>query len=139
MGALLLSFSSKPNDWEHIPLIEEPFPGGRLKGVANTIDYSSNENEYSPLKNQIEALFFEKVRATRGLSIEEIFEMRNKDPNRLKGLIRDKEISDWIFNVKQKEEKKGFFDFLRSDKEEKKQKYLSEINSILDKMEVWGE
>ena len=69
---------------------------------------------------------------------EEIFDLKNRDPNRLKTIIQDKEISDWIFNVKQ-EEKKGFFDFLRSNKEEKKQKNLLKINSILDKMEAWGE
>lgn len=138
LGALLLSFSNKPNEWEHLPLTDEFFSGGRLNNIANSIKYSSDLGEYWPIKNQIETLFFEKVRATRGMTSDEIFELRNSDPNRFKTIIQDKGISDWIFNVKQ-EEKKRFFDFFRSNKEEKKQKNLSKINSILDKMEAWGE
>jgi len=138
LGALLLSFSNKPTDWEHLPLTDAIFPGGRLNNIASTINYSSALGEYLPIKNQIETLFFEKVRANHGMIPEEIYDLKNRDPNKLRNLIQDKEISDWIFNVKQ-DGKKGFFDFLRINKEEEKQKNLSKINSILDKMEMWGE
>lgn len=140
VGALLIVFSKKPDDWEHVPMTDEFFPGGRLNYFADSIKSATPDySDYSPLKTHIEMLFFEKVRATRGLSPEEIFEMRSKDPNRLRDIIKDKDITDWIFNFKQKEKKKGFFDFFRSDKNEKRQEFLSEMNSILDKMEVWGE
>jgi len=58
--------------------------------------------------------------------------------NKLRSIIHNKEISDWIFNVKN-EEKKGFFNFLTRNKKEERQKNLVKINSILDKMEAWGE
>ena len=138
IAALLFSFSDKPADWEHLPLTDDFFSGGRLNNIAKTIKYSSEQGEYWPIKNQIETLFFEKVQATRGITHEEINDLKNRDPNKLRSIIKDKEISDWIFNVEQKE-KKRFFDFLRINKEEEKQKNLSKINLILDKMEMWGE
>jgi hypothetical protein len=138
LGALFISFSNKPTDWEHLPLTDEFFSGGRLDNISNSIKNSSDQSDFWPIKNQIENLFYEKIRSTRGMTIEEIFEMKNRYPDKLEDIIHDKEISDWIFNVKP-EEKKGFFDFLRSDKEEKKQKNLSKFNLILDKMEAWGE
>ena len=35
--------------------------------------------------------------------------------------------------------KKDFFNFLTRNKKEERQKNLVKINSILDKMEAWGE
>ncbi len=138
LGALLLSFSNNPTDWEHLALTDDFFPNGRLNNIAKTIDYSLTQGVYWPIKNQIETLFLEKVRATRGMTTEQIYNLKNRDPNKLRSIIQNKEISDWIFDVK-KEEKKGFFDFLTKNKEEEKQKNLAKINSILDKMEAWGE
>ena len=138
LGALLFSFSNQPKDWEHIPLTDNFFSGGRLNNITKIIKYSPDQGEYWPIKNQIETLFFEKVCETHGITPEEIYVLKKRDPNKLRNIIKDKEISDWIFNVKQ-EEKKRLFDFLRTNKEEEKQKNISKISSILDKMEMWGE
>jgi hypothetical protein len=138
LGALLISFSNNPTDWEHLVLTDDYTQGGRLNNIAKTIEYSSTQGIYWPIKNQIETLFLEKVRATRGMTTEQIYNMKNRDPNKLRSIIHNKEISDWIFNVKE-EEKKGFFDFLTRNKEVERQKNLAKIHSILDKMEAWGE
>ena len=139
LGAMLLAFSNKPNDWKHEPISSDFYPGGRLNYFAASIKQGSPDySEYSPLRNQIQMLFFEKIGAFHGLSSAEVMDMKIKDPNRLRELIQDKELADWIFNFKQKKQKKGFFDFIKSDKVLEKQQYISEINSILDKMEVWG-
>jgi len=138
LGALLLFFSNNPTDWEHLPLTDDFFSGGKLNNIAKTIKYSSTQGVYWPIKNQIETLFFEKLCATRGMTTEQIYDLKNRDPNKLRSIIHNKEISDWIFNVKN-EEKKGFFNFLTRNKKEERQKNLVKINSILDKMEAWGE
>jgi hypothetical protein len=72
------------------------------------------------------------------MTSEEVLDLKNRDPSRLKEMIHDNDIFDWIFEVKV-EEKKGFFDFLTRNKEEERQKNLSKINKIVDKMEAWGE
>lgn len=140
IGAMLLNFSKKPDDWEHIPTMDGYYTGGRLNYFANSIKFAPVDySDYSPLKDHIQMLFFEKVRAIHGISAEELKEIKIKDQNKLRNLIHDKEITDWILNAKKKEEKKGFFGSLKTNKDEKKQKYLTEINTILDKMEAWGE
>ena len=140
VGAMLLIFSRKPDDWEHIPMLDESYTGGRLNYFSNSIKLApTDHNVQSPIKNHIQMLFFEKVRAVRGMSADEVIEMKTKDQKKFRKLIQNDEIADWILNVKSKEEKKGFFDFLKTNKEEKKQKYVTKINTILDKMEAWGE
>jgi len=66
-----------------------------------SVDYSDN----APLKKHIEMMFFEKIRTIYGFSIGELVEMKNNDPNKLRALIKDKDISDWILNIKPKEKK----------------------------------
>lgn len=135
LGAILLVFSSKPNDWRHVPITGEFFGGGRLKYLGDSIKFASQDpSSASSLKNQVERLFFEKVRTAYGLTPEEIMEMKIKDPKRLRRIILDDEIANWILDSKQKES----LGFLKSGRDEKKKAYLSEINLILDKMEVWG-
>lgn len=135
LGAILLVFSSKPNDWRHVPITGEFFGGGRLKYLGDSIKFvAQDSSSYSSLKNQIEALFFEKVRTAYGLAPEELTEMKMKNPKRFRRIILDDEIANWILDSKQKER----FGFFKSDRDEKKKAYLSEINLILDKMEVWG-
>ena len=83
-------------------------------------------------------LFFEKVRAVHGISAEELNEIKIKNENKLRNLIKDKEITDWILNAKQKEKKTSINPF-SPNKKEKKQNTLAELNTILDKLEAWGE
>jgi len=135
LGALLFLFSKKPDDWKHTPIADE-FLGGRLNYYANSVKLASADySDQSQLKNHVQLLFFEKIGANCGLSTVELTEIKTKNPNALRSLINDNEIADWILNVKTKDEKKKFF---RANKEEQKQKYISDLNSILNKMDVWG-
>jgi len=72
----------------------------------------------------------ERTVARGGLSNEEILKLKEKDKNKLRDVIKDDEIVDWIYNIKKKKGKK--------DKMDTKEKYLMDVNQILDKMEAWG-
>lgn len=136
-GAMLLSFSRKPDDWEHNPAIDDTYSGGRLDYFTNLLNsHQIESNDESPIKNRIQMLFFEKVRAVHGISADELINLKKKNQNEFRNLIKNQEITDWILNDKQKENN-SFINNFRTNKEEKKQDTLDEFNKILDKMEVW--
>jgi hypothetical protein len=134
--AILVLFirSKQPEDWEHKPITDENYTTGSLTHLADSIRSMSVDNTL--LKNHIEMMFFEKIRTTHGFSIGELIEMKNKDPNKLRALIKDEEISDWILSINHKEKKtsQGFFN---KEKISKKERYLMDINKVLDRMERW--
>jgi len=140
IGALILYFSKKTDDWEHMPIKDDLYAGGRLHYYANSIRYSPlSYADHSPIKNQIMRLFFEKVRAIHGISTNELVNIKVHNQKKFRELINDKEISDWIYLTEKKDQKKGFFDFLKVDRDEEKKNYINEVNRIIDKMETWGE
>lgn len=140
LSVFLIVFSTKPENWEHESYKEDNFPPGRLDFYANNINFQASEHQDSlPLKNHIEMLFFEKLRSVHGLTQENIYDMKLRNPQALRNLIADDEISSFIFNDKVKSENKGFFNIFKLNKKEKKDKFLLEINKVLDKMEVWGQ
>lgn len=62
--------------------------------------------------------------------------MKLKNPDNLRDLIKDHEISNFIFQPTfKKNYNTGFF---KREKYEDKRRYITEINHILDKMDVWG-
>ena len=135
---IIYQYSKKPEDWKHKSKIDGQYLSGRLKGLAesikiNPIDESSN----AQVKRLIQTIFFEKFRSVRGVSPEELMDLKTKDKVRLRQIIGDEDIADWILDVKQKKENKDFF--LKREKIGKKERYLMDINSVLDKMEAWGE
>ena len=138
IATLVLFIRSKqPEDWEHKPLADENYASGSLTHLADSIrSMSVDYSEHAPLKNHIEMMFFEKIRTIHGFSIGELIEMKNKNPNKLRALINDNNISDWILNINRivKKPSQGFFD---KDKISKKERYLMDINKVLDRMEVW--
>jgi hypothetical protein len=122
---MLYLFSKKPEDWKHESKTDGGYNSGRLKDLAESIRKNPiNENSVATLKNLIQTSFFEKYRLIKGVSPEELMDFKTKDRVRLRQIIGDEEIADWILDVK----KRG----------RKKEKYLMDINSILDKMEAWG-
>ena len=132
---LLFIRSKQPENWEHKPLTESGYMKGNLTNLAesirsNSADYSNN----SPMKNHIEMMFFEKIRTVHGFSIGEIVEMKHKYPNKLRAVINDDEISNWILDVEGNSDQKLF----RRNKN-KKEMFLIELNNVLNKMETWGE
>ena len=96
-----------------------------------------NENRGATLKNLIQTSFFEKYRLIKGVSPEELMDFKKKDRIRLRQIIGDEEIADWILDVKKRGRKKEY-DSSKKYRIGKKEKYLMDINSILDKMEAWG-
>jgi esterase/lipase superfamily enzyme len=139
VSAIIYYFSQKPDEWEHIPLFDEEFQGGRLKYFSDTIKNSNyNFSDSSMIKNHIKMLFFEKIRSIHGISTYDLNQMKEKDPQKLKNLINDKEISNWIIQSKKIEKKEKFFDRFKEDKNLKKQEFFNDMNKILDKMELWG-
>jgi len=139
-GVLIFIYSKKPEDWEHIPIIDEYYAPGKLQYLVDSvktmpIDYS----DVSPMKEYIQIIFFEKIRASHGITVRELFKMKEKNPRKLANIIKDKEIVDFILNFESKEEKVGFGNFFKRDKIDVRKKYFGELNSVLDKMEVWGE
>ena len=140
LGALLLVFSNKPFNWEHIPISNNNFPVGKLINFADSIKNDSLDiNQYSSLKNQIDNLFFEKISTVNGLSINEIIEIKQKNPEKLKKIVRDNDINNWIFSPEIFREKTGIFNYFKKNKDQIRQKNLLKINVIIDKMEAWGE
>ena len=139
IGALILYlYSKKPEDWKHESKIDGQYYSGRLKGLAESIKINPvDESSDAPIKKLIQTIFFEKFRSIRGVSPEELMDLKTKDRVRLRQIIGDEEIADWILDVKKKKENKKYF--LQRDKIGKKEKHLMNINSILDKMEAWGE
>jgi len=137
--AIILIFirSKQPEEWEHKPLTDENYTSGSLTNLAESIrtmpvDYSDN----SSLKTHIEMMFYEKIRNIYGFSIGELVEMKNTNPEKLKALIKDHEITDWILNFQNKEKNvnQGFFD---KNKISKKEIFLQDLNQIINKMERW--
>ena len=133
---ILYLFSKKPDDWKHESLIDGQYYPGRLKGLAESMKINIIDNRYdAPIKRLIRTIFFEKFQSIRGISLDELMDLQAKDKVRLRQIIGDEEIADWIFNVKKNKEDKKYT-FLNRDSG-KAEKYLMEINSILDKMEAW--
>jgi len=128
-GALLFTYSKKPEDWKHESKIEGCYYPNRLGTLADTIkktpvDYSDD----APIKKLVKTIFFEKIRSTRELSDEEISRLNENDKNKIRRIIKDEEIANWLFDTK-----RG-----KKDRINTKEKYLTDINSILDKMEALG-
>jgi len=139
LGAVILYlYSKKPEDWKHESKIDGGYNTGRLKRLADSIKINPiDESSIAPVKRLIQTIFFEKFRSIRGVSPEELMDLKTKDKVRLRQIIGDDEIADWILDVKQKKENREYF--LKREKIGKKERYLMDINSVLDKMEAWGE
>jgi hypothetical protein len=128
---VLFGYSKKPDDWKHESKIEGYYSPGKLRNLAESIKVSPIDyGDDAPMRKLVQTVFFDKVRSNCGLSGEEILKLKEKDKNKLREVIKDDEIVDWIYNIKKKKGKK--------DKMDKKEKYLMDVNQILDKMEAWG-
>ena len=104
---------------------------GVLSIRSGSLDYS----EYSPVKAHVEMMFFEKIRTRHGISVEELVKMKNNNPEKLRALINDNKIADWMLNIREKKQDQKKINKGRN----KKKIFLMELSSIIDKMDVWGE
>jgi len=135
---VLFKYSKKPNDWRHKSVINDYYVSGRLKDLAESIKVTPVDYRYdSSLKKFIQTLFFQKIQSVRGLSTEEFEKLTKKDRKTMEEIIQDKEIVDWIQNVQRKQDKpQGLF---KKGGMNKKEQYLVDLKSMVEKMEVWGE
>ena len=138
--ALLLIYSKRPEEWEHGTLVRSDLGLGKRSDVslsvkAMPVDYSDE----SMIKNHIQTLFFEKMKSTHGLNNAEIYELMQRHPEKLREVVNDKDISDFILNFEKKQEERSFWDFLEKNEKSRKNRYLKNLEIVLDKMEVWGE
>ena len=135
VAIILYLNSKKPEDWKHESIIDSGNYSGRLRDLAKSIKINSvDEDQRIHLKKLIQSIYFEKFRSIRGVSPEELMDLNTKDRVRLRQIIGDEEIADWVLGIKKKKSI-----FVKKEKIKKKEKYLMDINSILDKMEAWGE
>lgn len=137
LSILLIFKSNKAEDWYHESFVDDEFyMSGRLGILASKInnlpvDYSDN----SLLKNDIEMLFFEKIRKNYGFNYEEIIDMKYNNPEKLRAVINDDYIFNWIIDFQSmRKQKNSFFDRTSNSKEV----FFENINQVLDRMEVWG-
>ncbi len=78
-------------------------------------------------------LFFEKIRKNYGFTYEEIIDMKYNNPEKLRAVVNDDYIYNWIVNSEEmKKNKPGFFD------KNAKEIFINDLNQIMDRMEVWG-
>lgn len=131
IGLILLTLlSKKPENWEHKPVINNYYSSGQVKSLTDSLKMMNPNYNNRSLKDFINSIFYEKVRSTYGLTFEQLEDYKIKNRKKLEQMIQNKKISEWIFNdEKQSSLKRGIG---------RKEQFLLEIESIIDKMEMWG-
>ena len=128
----LFKYSKKPKKWIHNSFLKESYPGV-LRDLSDSIRSDKKLKQYkSSIDETILMMFFKKIEETKDIPTDKIIEMKKKDPHKLYEIIKDKDIINWMEKIEHKQEVKQS----RFGKT-KKQKYLKEINMILNKMEEW--
>jgi len=138
-GSILLYFHSKnPMDWKHESLFEGHTTAGRLHDLAESMELNIIDAWFdAPIQRLLRSIFFDKFRSVKGVSLNELINLQTRDNARLRQIIGDAELAEWIVNGSA--HKKGInYSFFQKDSIDKKEKNLKELNHILEKMETWG-
>jgi hypothetical protein len=128
----LIKYSKHPKKWSHNSLLKQSYPG-ILNDLSDSIRSDKKFKQYkSEIDETILMMFFKKIEETKNIPTNELREMKKKDPHKLYEIIKDKDIISWMQKIEN----------ITRDKQErfvktKKQKYVKEINVILNKMEEW--
>lgn len=121
---ILYKFSNKPEEYDHASNLKEKQIPGLMRDLSTNLRDEKKLKKYrSSIKNTIIVMFLQKIQDKEKLSKEKLIEMKNNNPQEFYQMIGDKDINNFIQN----------FDENKINKE----KYLKEINMILDKMEAW--
>jgi hypothetical protein len=132
----LFKYSKKPKKWSHRSLIKEGLYNGVLRDLSESVKSDKKLNEYkSSIDQTILMMFFKKIEDEKDVSYNELVDMKKKNSSKLYEIIGDNDIINWMRSLEQDKEKTDKFGKI---KRINKQKYLKEINTILDKMEAWG-
>lgn len=133
---MLYTHSKDPEEWRHKNISSENKDKNILKKFAKSIRHQTINYDYdTSLEEIIQMMFFKKIEANKGISAEELCEVKDTNPEALKNIIRDDTIYSWILKSEQDKAKNSFFSKKKiNDKEE----YLKNIKSIIDRMEAWA-
>lgn len=124
LTTFLYRHSKKPEKLDHKSYLNKKNKPGILKDLSENIKNEKKLKQYrSSIKNTIVMMFYQKIGDKEQLTKEKILKIKGNDPEKFYQLINDKDIYNFIQN----------FDENKINKE----KYLKEINVILDKMEAW--
>ena len=132
---LLYRKSKDPEEWIHRDISSQNQDKSTLKKFAESIRYQTMEYDYNTsLEEIIQMMFFKKIETSKGVSADELYEIKNTNPQMLQSIIRDEEIYEWIIKSEYKNIKNSFFSRKKMSDEGE---YIKEINRIIDKMEAW--
>ena len=139
LGAILIFFSNKPLNWEHVTINNDDFPDGRLNKYANSINLRNLDNGIIVnVKERINQLFLEKIAFVYDLNFRDVVEMKYRNPDKLAKLINDDEINKWLTSQNTNEKKTSFLFFSSDDKEKISNENLKRYMYIINRMEEWG-
>jgi hypothetical protein len=133
---ILYKRSKEPEEWKHINIYSNNFDKNTLKKLTESIRYQTVEYDYeASLGELIQMMFFKKIESNKGVSVEELYEVKNSNPQTLRSIINDDRIYNWIIKLDTEKSKNSIFNKKKiKDKEE----YLKDVNLILDRMEAWA-
>jgi hypothetical protein len=133
-------YSKNPDEWGNKTLLDEGYLG-ELKDFTESLKSGLYEYKYNTtLEQTLQLMFFKKVEANKGIPLDQLIDIRNRSPHQLYQIIQNDEIVNWIYTSlkfgKDRIKKPNWFTKYDPLKIEK---YLNEIDYILNKMEAWGE
>lgn len=129
---LLYKSSKTPEELVHNPFTKKDSYPGLLNDLSNSIKSDKKLNQYkSSIRNSILMMFFQKIEDKRDITTDELLNMKKNKSNKLYDIIKDEDIVNWILKLDNKEKGKL--------KRINKERYIEEINFMIDKMEEWGE
>ncbi len=138
VSLVLIMLSKNPEEWHHISLVQDEKQKGDLKTLAESIKMLPvSYDGYSPVRGVMQRLFYEKIKLMKGMSEEDQKKLYRNDTNTLKKYIKDPELIQWLLHQHPYTEKKGVFDFFKTEKVGKKNQRQMELKKILEKMEKW--
>jgi hypothetical protein len=133
---ILYKRSKEPIEWKHNNSSSIKDDKNILKKFAESIRYQTLEYDYdTSLEEIIQTMFFKKIESVKGISAEELSEVKETNPEALRNLIKDDKIYYWILKSERNKVKTSFFN---KKKINERDGYLEDIKLIIDRMEAWA-
>jgi len=133
---LFYNSSKNPVNWSNLSFKNDEYNNSIFEDLSKNIRSDKKLKQYNQsIKELMQMMFFHKIESYKKISTEELMELKKNNPKKLYEIIKDDELYNWILNIQ--ESKKGLEKKKKILNNINKQKYLKEINGILNKMEVW--
>jgi hypothetical protein len=131
--------SKNPKDWRHTSLVRNEKQQGKLQTLAESIKNLPQSYEgYSPVRALMRRILFEKIKALRGLSDEDLKRLYQNDAEMLRKYVKDPELIQWLTEQFPRTTVQAVLGSFRRGRGMKHQRYQMELTHILEKMEKWG-